>query len=95
MVTQQTEIPERFLTGPRPLEEDVEIDVDDAPVVALFFALGTQWHRHPFTGLRTGLDYAAVRPMADLANIEITPLMLPKLQAMEHAALEAFAEAAK
>jgi hypothetical protein len=95
VVTQLTEIPERFLTGPRPTEEEVEIHADDAPVVALFFALGTQWHRHPFSGLRTGLDYSAVRPMADLAGIDITPTTLPALQAMEHAALETFAEAAR
>jgi len=95
VVTQQTVLPERFTSGPRPGADDIEIHVDDVPVFSLFLAMGTQWHRHPFTGMRTGLDYAQVRPTADLAEIEIAPGLLPKLQAMELAAIEAFAEAAK
>lgn len=95
MVTQNTEIPERFLNGSRPADEEVEIHRDDAGVVALFFALRTQWHRHAMTGQRMGIDYSQVRPTADLAFIEITADTLPSLQAMEEAALLAFAEASK
>lgn len=96
MVTQQTVLPARFLTGPvRGADSEIDIHLDDAPIVALFFALDTQWHRHPFTGQRTGIDYAAIKPTAELADIAITPQTLPALRVMEQAAIAAFAEAAK
>lgn len=71
------------------------IHPDDVPAVALFFALDTQWRRHPFSGARIGIDYAAVRPTADLAGIDVTPDTLPALRIMETAALGALAEAAR
>jgi len=94
VVTQMTEIPERFLTAPLP-DDDIEIHPDDVPVVGLFMALKTQWLRHPFTGQRMGIDYAAVKPTAELAEIDLPRGILPKLQAMEGAALETFAAASK
>lgn len=96
MVTKATQLPARFLSGPSAEEADeIEIHRDDAGTVALFFALRTQWNRHPMTGQRMGLDYSQVRPTAELAFIEITPGTLPALQAMEEAALLEFARAVK
>lgn len=95
MVTQNAALPARFQTGAQPADSEVEIHRGDVSIVALFLALRTQWHRHPMTGQRLGLDYSAVRPMADLASIDVTPATLPALQAMEEAALLTFAEAAR
>lgn len=95
MVTQNAKIPERFLKGRSPTAEDIAIHRDDAGIVALFFALDTQWNRHPFTGQRTGLDYSAIRPTAELAEIEIGPDTLRGLRVMEQAAIATFAEATK
>lgn len=91
-----SQIPERFLTrAGAAADEEIEVPREDAPVVALFFALDTQWRRHPFTGQRMGIDYAAVKPTAELAGIELVPGILPALRAMELAAIETFAAAAQ
>lgn len=95
MVTQQTSIPARFLTARASGDDEIAIHRDDAGIVALFFALDTQWLRHPFTGHRTGLDYAKIQPTADLAGIEVDRNTLPGLRVMEQAAIAAFAEALK
>lgn len=92
MVTQNTVLPARFLTDARAVDDEIQIHRDDAGTVALFFALDTQWRRHPFSGELAGLDYAAIKPTAELAMIEITPMTLPGLRAMEQAALGALAE---
>ncbi len=94
MVTQQTNLPARFAVA-RPVADEIEIHADDAGTVALFFALGTQWHRHPFSGHRTGIDYSAIRPTAELIDVALSPATLPALQEMEHAAIAVFAEAAR
>ncbi len=95
MVTQNAKIPDRLLRGRSSDDEDISIHRDDADIVALFFALDTQWNRHPFTGQRIGLDYPAIKPTAELAGIEIGPDTLRGLRVMEHAAIATFAEAAK
>lgn len=95
MVTQHSAIPERFLSRSAAADPEVELHPDDAPVVALFFALDTQWRRHPFSGQRAGLDYSAIRPTAELAGIEIGSGTLAGLRVMEQAALDALAEAAR
>lgn len=95
MVTQQTAIPDRFLRGAAHDAAAAEIHPDDAPTVALFFALSTQWRRHAFTGQRMGLDYAAIKPTADLAGLETSPATLPAIRAMEDAALQAWAETSR
>lgn len=95
VVTQQTQLPERFRTRSRAAPTEIEIPERDAATVALFILLDTQWRRHPFTGDRTGLDYAAIRPAADLAGIEMTPDMLPGLRAMEDETLTILAESRK
>ena len=73
----------------------VEIAEEDADVVALFFALNTQWLRHPMSGQRMGLDYRAITPTAELLDIAVTPSLLPDLQVMEAAAMDEFARAAR
>lgn len=95
MVTQSTVLPARFQTDARAADDEIEIHQDDAGIVALFFALDTQWRRHPFSGALAGLDYAAIKPTADLAGIEITPATLPGLRAMEQSALATLAETQK
>lgn len=45
------------------------------------------------TGHRTGVDYAAIRPTADLYEIKPTPALMSDIRMMEAAALAAFAEA--
>lgn len=60
------------------------------PVIELFFALATQWRRHPMTGTRLGLDYPSIEPAARLLGIEMTPARFADLQVMEGAALAAF-----
>lgn len=95
VVTQQSNLPARFLTGEGAADDEIEVHVDDAATVALFLALDTQWRRHPFTGHRAGLDYAAIKPTADLAGLEITPAVLPGLRVMEQAAIAAIAETMK
>lgn len=95
MVTQNTVLPARFQADVLRADDAIEIHQDDAGTVALFFALDTQWRRHPFSGAIAGLDYAAIKPTAELAGIEITPDTLPGLRAMEQSALATLAEAQK
>lgn len=79
----------------RTAAELVEIAQDDEDVVALFFTLGTQWRTHAMSGMRTGIDYAAIPSTAALMGIPMTPAMMIDLRAMEMAAIEIFAKAAK
>lgn len=60
---------------------------DEADVVALFFALQTQWRFHPVAGVRLGIDYAAIAPTASAAGLPMTPAMFHDLREMEGAAL--------
>lgn len=71
---------------------EIELRPDEAISVSLFMALGTQWQRHAMTGLRIGLDYAAIPPAAGMMNIDMTPRRFADLRAMEAAALDVFAE---
>lgn len=64
------------------------------PILLLWFAVQTQWHRGGMEGRRSGLDYPGV-----LAVMEIRGFKGPDraeafglLQAMETAALESWAE---
>lgn len=72
-----------------------EVPIADAAVVTLFFALDTQWRRHAMSGQRIGLDYAAIRPTAELYQIETTPDMMADIRMMEAAALAQFADSEK
>ena len=81
------------LSAPDPTA--IDVPVADADVVALFFALDTQWRVHPMTGERVGLDFTAVRPTAELGGYEVGPSLLADLKAMEGAALDCWAERAR
>lgn len=72
----------------------IEIVEDDQDIVALFMALGTQWRVHPMSGYRLGLDYAAIRPTAELLGFAINPAIMADLRAMEGAALDEWARKA-
>lgn len=72
---------------------EIELAPDELTPFELFVALGTQWQYHPMGG-RTGINYAAIRPTADLSGITVTPSVFTDLRVMELAALDAFAEAA-
>jgi len=41
---------------------------------------------------RTGLDYAAIRPTADMMGIEVNPALFMDLKAMESEALKVWAK---
>lgn len=71
----------------------IEIREDDQDIVALFMALGTQWRVHPMSGQRLGLDYAVIRPTAELLGFAINPAVMSDLRAMEGAALDEWARA--
>lgn len=64
---------------------------DNAETALLFEALGTQWRAG--MGGATGLDYGAIRPTARLLGIRVDRERFLELRAMEHAALNAMAEA--
>ncbi|RIK92627.1 MAG: hypothetical protein DCC73_11980 [Proteobacteria bacterium] len=68
----------------------MEIPPDQVEAVTLFFSLATQW-REGFSG-RIGLDYAAIRPTAEMAGIELTPDLFRDLRAMETEALKVWSE---
>jgi hypothetical protein len=60
---------------------------DEADAFALFGSLDTQWRRHPLTGTRLGIDYAAIEPVARMLGIGMTPRLLIDVQIMEAAVL--------
>ncbi len=82
------------LAGTAAQPGEVELAPDEVPAVALFLALGTQWRRHPMTGMLLGLDYAAVPPTAAMTGTEMTPALFADLRLMEDAAIGALAEGA-
>ncbi|GAN14154.1 DUF1799 domain-containing protein [Sphingomonas paucimobilis] len=68
----------------------MEIGPDEVDVVTLFMALTSQWRFHAMGG-RLGIEYAAVRPTADMLEIVMTTSLFLDLQMMERAALVALA----
>jgi Phage related hypothetical protein (DUF1799) len=77
--------------------EKIEIPPDEADVVTLFLSLDTQWRwiGQPVTGalIRLGLDYSAVKSVAQAIQVKLTPALFADLRVMENAALQASAEA--
>ena len=67
-------------------------------MLGLFFALDTQWRKVALVGfgggaiLMTGLDYAAIRPTAELSGITLTPQLFKDLRVMEAAAIKEAAQ---
>lgn len=73
-------------------DEELELSVgDEANSAALFFALDTQWRRHPLTGSRLGIDYAAIKPTAEAHELPFTPQVMKDVQVMEREALNVMA----
>ena len=67
-------------------QSQIEIPPDSHGVVTLFFALSTQW-REGFSG-PSGLDYTAVRPTAEMLDLDVDRTMFIDLRTMEAEALK-------
>ena len=67
---------------------------DEGPAIGLFFSLDTQWKTAGLAGVRTGLDYNAIRPAAEMLGIELTPRIFLDLRLMEGEQLKIDAERA-
>lgn len=93
VATQASALPD-WLTGTSRADGEIAISPNDSPLVALFYALDTQWLLHPMAGVRTGINYAAIAPTASLMGIDMTPSMMVDLRAMELAALSALSRKA-
>lgn len=77
--------------GARP--DTAELGPDELAPVRLFFTLISHWRVHPATGVRLGLDYAAVQPTAAMLGLTMSPDLFDDLRVMEGAALTAWAAA--
>ena len=62
----------------------VEVYPDNHAAVQLFLACLTQWRRCAMTGRIIGLDYPAVRIVAEWLAMTLTPDLLSRLQVLEH-----------
>lgn len=93
VATQNAELPDWLVQRRAP--DMVEIAEADANTAALFLALDTQWRRHPMTGQRLGLDYAAIAPTAMLCGFTVDPDIMADIRSMEMAALSALARASR
>lgn len=81
------------LAGTSDSPGEIDIAPDEVDALNLFLSLQTQWHCHAMTGTRLGLIYDAIEPTSRMAGIgAVSPLLFGDLQAMEAAALSAFAE---
>ncbi len=78
--------------GAAPADALIELAPDEVEAFALFRSLDTQWRRHPMTGTRLGIDYAAIEPVARMLEIGMTPRLLLDVQVMEAAVIELQAE---
>jgi len=87
-LTAAAELPDR---APASAEQDLELATEEAQAVGLFFALDTQWRRHPMAGSRLGIDYPAIEPTARMLEIPMTPQLMTDIRTMELAALEVLA----
>lgn len=70
---------------------EIVLSPDEAVPFGLFAALGTQWERHAMTGVRLGINYAAIPPTAQMLDITMTPAIFNDIRLMERAALDEFA----
>lgn len=89
-MTQAAEYPKWMQQRIEADSDVLELAPDEAEAFSLFLSLGTQWNRHPLTGARIGIDYAAIHPTADMLQIETSPAMLLDLRIMEDEALSEF-----
>ncbi len=61
------------------------------PAVDLFLACSSQWRFAGQAGVRTGLDYSAVRVVMSELRVKRSPQLFRDVQLMESAALSAWA----
>jgi hypothetical protein len=81
-----------------PEEQAPELELvedDEGSSAVLFLALGTQWRTAGMAGVLTGLDYAAIRPTAELIGVPLTPERFLDLRTMEAEAMKAAADSAR
>lgn len=90
-LTQAVPLPERAAAS---AEGEIELGPGEWEPAFVFFSLETQWRRHPMTGCRLGIDYAAIEPTARMLEIPMTPQLLLDIRTMEGAALEVLAKQA-
>lgn len=85
-------------------EEDAEPAARDRPIlvwpenweaVQLYLFLQTQWRTTGMDGARVGLDYRAVHAELEGRGMLDHEPMMVKIQVMEYAALEVYAEQAR
>ncbi|HEX7820634.1 MAG TPA: DUF1799 domain-containing protein [Sphingobium sp.] len=81
------------LSGTVAAPGEIELAPDEAIAFSLFVKLGTQWQRHAMTGARLGIDYAAIRPTAEMMEIAMSRALFDDIGIMESAALNEFAAA--
>lgn len=87
------------LTAAAPLPEraeaagdaPIELTAPEAEPVGLFLALDTQWRWHAMVGMRIGLDYAQIAPVATMMEITLRPELFTDLKMMEAEALRVWA----
>ena len=91
VATRNAQMPAWLTGGHHREDERIQVGRNDSDLVALFYALDTQWNIHPLAGVRTGINYTAIQPTAQLLGITMTPAMMPDLRKMESEALAAFA----
>ncbi len=76
--------------------EEMEILPKNWPAVLLFLALSTQWRYAGMDGRATGLIYSEIMPALtgrpDIAPVDDYSKLFPRLQLLERAALEVFAQ---
>lgn len=94
-MTADTKMPKWIEERQARQRRQVELSQDEADSFALFCALDTQWHRHAMTGMRIGLDYARIEPVARMLGIEVHSQRFMDLRTLENAALVEFARRAK
>ena len=82
----------RAMLRPAPAAEPDQVMPENWPALRVFIAADTQWRRAGLTGVPTGLDYAAVPPIAGMLGIPADGDLLARLRILEAAALAAMLE---
>lgn len=70
--------------------QDLPIPTDNWDAVRLFILLATQWRINDVKPI--GIDYSAIKPTAELAQIKLSQLIFEKIRFMEQETLKIFSE---
>ncbi len=70
--------------------QDLPIPPDNWDAVRLFILLATQWRINDVKPI--GIDYSAIKPTAELAQIKLSQLIFEKIRFMEQETLKIFSE---